>query len=302
MLEKFGLKRDFQIGKTSWLGTGGNCEFLFKPSSFEELSSFLKELSLGNFTENFNRDFPQITILGNTSNVLIGDGGIEGLVVRLIGKFMEIHKIDDTRVEVGAGMLDKTFANLMAEEEISGFEFLSTIPGNIGGGIKMNCGCFGGEIGENLVLLKGLDFKGNKLELKPHEIAFEYRKSNLPKEFIITSAVLKGAVSKKARILDLMAINQEKRNQTQPTGGKTAGSTFKNPKGFSAWELLEKAGLRGVKIGGASFSEKHLNFLLNDGTATAKDILSLGEHARKLVFEKCGIKLEWEVLHIGKFL
>jgi UDP-N-acetylmuramate dehydrogenase len=286
---KFNLKENFPIGKTSWVGVGGACDLLFKPSSFDELQGFLKQN---------DRD---LTVLGNTSNVIISDDGIRGVVIRLIGEFLNILKIDDAKVEVGAGMLDKSFAFLMGEEEVAGFEFLSTIPGNIGGGVKMNCGCFGGEIAENLLLIKGLDFKGNYVEFKPFELEFSYRKSGLPSDFIITSVVLEGVKSKKEKILDLMAQNQEKRNQSQPTGGKTAGSTFKNPISHKAWELLEKAGLRGVKIGGASFSHKHLNFLLNDGTATAKDVVSLGELARKLVREKCGVELEWEVLHLGKF-
>jgi UDP-N-acetylmuramate dehydrogenase len=189
----------------------------------------------------------------------------------------------------------------MANEEISGFEFLSTIPGNIGGGIKMNCGCFGREIAENIITIKGVDFKGKYIEFKPSELNFSYRRSGLSSSFIITSVVLRGVRSKRQKILDLMSQNQEKRNQSQPTGGKTAGSTFKNPEKYKAWELLERAGLRGVKIGGASFSQKHLNFLINDGSATARDLILLGETARKLVFEKCGVNLEWEILHIGSF-
>jgi UDP-N-acetylmuramate dehydrogenase len=289
MKDKFHLKEGFNIGKTSWVGVGGRCDFLFKPKNELELIEFL--------TENTG----ELTILGNTSNVIIGDLGIEGTVIRLASSFMEIKSINDGIVEVGAGMLDKTFATLMAEEEISGFEFLSTIPGNIGGGIKMNCGCFSQEIAENIVLIKGLDFKGKIMEFKANEVKFNYRAAELPENFIITSALLKGVKSNKGDILKKMTENQKKREESQPTGGKTAGSTFKNPTGYKAWKLLQDAGLSELKIGGASFSSKHTNFLINDGTATASSLVELGELARSLVFKKTGIVLEWEIKRMGRF-
>ena len=283
------MKENFNIGKISWFGVGGPAEFLFKPKSEGDLKAFLVE------------NTKQITILGNTSNVIIGDLGIKGVTIRLGTSFMKIKRLNECEVQVGAAMPDKNFAFEMAELGLSGFEFLSTIPGNIGGGVKMNCGCFGREMKDVLVSIKGLDFKGNEVMLQASELKFGYRTANLPEDLIIISAVLRGQTGKKKDVLAKMEENQQKRNNSQPTGGKTCGSTFKNPEGHKAWDLLEKAGLRGVKIGGVSFSELHLNFMMNDGTGTAKDAIELGTLAQKLVYEKFGVRLEWEVKHIGEF-
>lgn len=289
MKEKYNLRQDFEIGKTSWLGVGGKADFLFRPTSPENLQEFLTE----------NRQFA-LTILGNISNIIIRDAGIEGVVIRLGGNFGKILSVSETEIEVGAGMLDKNFALEMAEIELSGFEFLSTIPGNLGGGLKMNCGCFGGELSDIFVSAKGFDFKGNPLFFQKKDINFSYRESGISDDIIITSMVLKGVKSSKPKILQKMEENQQKRNESQPTGGKTCGSTFKNPHSAKAWELLQKSGASAMKVGGAFFSSKHSNFLMNDGTATAKDLETLGEMAKKIVFEKFGIKLEWEIKFIGK--
>ncbi len=285
-MKEFNIKTGFHIGKTTWLGIGGVCEYFFKPKSKEELTKFFK-------TQN-----TKITILGNTSNVMIKEDGVKGTTIRLAGSFTQIHNLDDTLIEVGAGMLDKNFAFIMAEEGISGFEFLSTIPGTIGGGIKMNCGCFGGEIADNFVSLKGLTFKGDEITLTANDVKFNYRKAEIPDNIIVTSVILKGVKSTKDKILKKMLENQQKRSESQPSGGKTLGSTFKNTQTKKAWELLDISGLRGVKIGGASFSDKHLNFLINDGSATYGDVSSLIRLAQNLVYEKCGVRLELEIKQI----
>lgn len=284
------MNTNFNLSKVSWFGVGGNADFFFKPKTADELKDFLKQNIL------------PITIIGNGSNLLIRDGGINGVVLKLGSGFGKIISINDAEVEVGAGMLDKSFAMLIAEEELSGFEFLSTIPGNIGGGVKMNCGCFGGEIADLVYLIKGYDFKGNFVQLTKSDIKFSYRSTNLNDDIIITSVVLKGVKSTKSLILQKMEENHQKRVQTQPTTGKTCGSTFKNPINNKAWHLLLQSGAVNLKVGGARFSEKHSNFIINDGSATAKDIESLGEKAIKLVYEQFGIMLEWEIKKIGNYL
>ena len=289
MKEKYNLRPNFQIGRTSWFGVGGAAEFFFKPQSEENLQNFLKE----------NQEFA-LTILGNTSNVIIRDGGIDGVLIKLNSHFTKISRKSETEIEVGAAILDKNFAIQVAEEGLSGFEFLSTIPGNLGGGVKMNCGCFGGEISDVFVSAKGFDFKGNPVFFTKKDMNFSYRESNVPDDVILTSVALKGAPSSKEKILKIMSENQEKRNLSQPTGGKTCGSTFKNPLNAKSWELIQKSGASLFKVGGAYISPKHANFLMNDGNATSKDVENLGSMIQKAVFEKFGIRLEWEIKIIGK--
>ena len=281
-------KENFNIGKISWFGVGGNAEAFFKPKNKEELINFLQ-------TNN-----QPVTVIGNLSNMLIRDGGIEGVCIKLGSGFTEFE-MNEEKIKVGAGMLDKTFAFKALEAGIGGFEFLSTIPGNIGGGVKMNCGCFGFEIADVFISLEGVDFKGNLVSLQKKDIEFSYRSTSIPNDIIITSVTLKGVGKEKSRILELMKKNESERNKTQPVSGKTCGSTFKNPIGEKAWNLLVKSGANKLKIGGASFSNIHANFIINDGTAKAKDIEDLGETARKMVLEKLGVNLEWEIKIIGKY-
>lgn len=282
------MRENFDLSKISWFGVGGRAEFFYKPKTFDDLKSVL------------SKNNANITVLGNCSNLLIRDGGIGGVVIKLSPAFANLKLINENTVEVGAAFLDKNFAMEMAKYELSGFEFLSTIPGNIGGGIKMNCGCFGGEISDILVRVIGLDFKGNILEIDAKDLNFSYRSTSIPEDFIITSAVFKGTKSSKKKILKKCQENQNERNETQPIGGKTCGSTFKNPKGMKAWELIVAAGLKNLKIGGASFSEKHANFIMNDGSATAKDIETLGEIVIDKIYNQFSIKLEWEIRKIGE--
>lgn len=283
------MNSDFDLSKVSWFGVGGKAEFFLKPKTEEELQRFLKNNNL------------LITVIGNGSNLLIRDGGVKGVVLKLGSGFGRVNRISDNMAEVGAGVLDKSFAMIMAEEELAGFEFLSTIPGNIGGGVKMNCGCFGQEISEVLELVKGCDFKGKSMQFSKKEINFGYRSSNLPDNFIITSVVLRGIKSSKSSILLKMQENQTKRLNSQPVSGKTCGSTFKNPQDRLAWQLLVEAGANKLKVGGAEFSQKHANFIINNGSATARDIEILGESAKQLVKDKFNINLEWEIKIIGSY-
>lgn len=283
------IKENFNLGKISWFGVGGNAKTFFKPKTKIELVDFLKA----------NKE--PIFIIGNLSNTLIRDGGLEGVCIKLGNGFLEYEQTEEI-IKVGAGVLDKTFALKAQESGIGGFEFLYTIPGNIGGAVQMNAGCFGREIADVFESLEGVDFEGNEIYLTKNDISFSYRKAIFPKDIIITSVNLKGLYKNKEDVLKLMLENLQTRNETQPISGKTCGSTFKNPQGEKAWDLLAKSGANMLKCNGASFSKIHANFIINDGTATAEDIENLGESARKQVFEKFGILLEWEIKIIGNHL
>lgn len=282
------MKENFNLSQISWFGVGGKAEFFYKAPDIASLSELLK---LNNGRE--------ITIIGNASNLLIRDGGVKGISLKLGKDFSQISRFSEDTLEVGAAAFDKTFAMKMLELEISGFEFLSTIPGTLGGGVKMNCGCFGNEIGEVLTGINAIDERGNKIYIKADDIKFSYRNSDIPDNIIITSAILKGVSSSRNNIMKTMRINEKKRVDAQPVNGKTCGSTFKNPETAKAWELLIQSGANLLKKGGARFSEKHANFILNDGSATAFDIEKLGEEAIVMVKEKCGVTLEWEIRKIG---
>jgi UDP-N-acetylmuramate dehydrogenase len=285
-----GFKTNVSLSKNSWLAVGGQAECFFKPRDIESLSAFLRQ------------NKTPVTILGNCSNVIIRDGGISGTVIKLGSGFSGIKRLSGTQIEVGAAMLDLTLSQYALQMELSGFEFLSTIPGAVGGGIKMNAGCFGSEVAEVLVSFKAIDGKGKIHEFRKSEINFSYRKSLIDSELIIISAVLEGSQGNAKAISYLMERNSIKRSESQPTTGKTCGSTFKNPSPHDkAWKLIYDAGLSGFSVGGAFVSPKHANFIINDGSATAADIEILGETIRLAVKEKYGILLEWEIERIGNF-
>lgn len=315
-INEFGeFRYNYSLGSKTWFGVGGACEILFKPSDTKSLAQFLQTNSQG-------AKLP-ITILGNTSNVIIRDGGIPGVTIKLGRQFSQIEPIQydneskNIILSVGSATLDTNLAAFAAQNGISGMEFLSTIPGSIGGAIRMNAGCFGGEIKDVLASCTSVDFNGNihefiNLELPQNlniterifpnsarPISFLYRKCILPKDLIFTNAILVGTKSPHHKIEQTMFEMQEKRNASQPIRVKTGGSTFKNLPNKSAWQFVREAGLAGYTIGGAMVSEKHTNFLINTGNATAQDIENLGEHVIKTVFDKTGVTLEWEIERIG---
>jgi UDP-N-acetylmuramate dehydrogenase len=230
--------------------------------------------------------------------LLIRDGGIPGVVVRLPGSFGKIAA-DGTRVRAGAAALDATVARAAAEAGIAGLEFLRGIPGTIGGALRMNAGCYGREIKDVFIEATAVDAGGKIVTLKPDDMAFVYRRSGVPDDLIFVQAVLQGEAGDPEEVRARMNALVEQRESTQPVKSKTGGSTFKNPPGHKAWQLVDEAGCRGLKHGAAQVSEKHCNFLINTGEATAADIEGLGEDVRARVREKFGIALEWEIKRVG---
>lgn len=279
------------LEKSTWFGVGGNADVLYKPEDIEDLSYFIK-----NKPKNL-----ELIVLGVCSNVIIRDKGFRGCVIKLGRNFSNIECGDNDKIIASASALDVNVARFAAENEIGGLEFLIGIPGTIGGALAMNAGAYGTEIKDVLISAKAIDEKGDIIELKNSDIGFGYRKNSLPKDVIFVEAEFLGKKSSKENILAKMKNISESRETTQPIRTKTGGSTFKNPPGNKkAWQLIDEAGLRGYKIGGAQVSEKHCNFLINTGNATATDIESLGEEIIKKVKEKFNITLEWEIKIIGE--
>ncbi len=278
------------LKKYTWFKVGGNAEVLFTPQDITELKTFLIHCP---------KTIP-ITTIGAGSNLLIRDGGIEGVVIstRKLKKISCYNNI----VTAQSGVLDMEVARNTAKNSIKGFEFLIGIPGSIGGAIKMNAGSYGRELKDILVEVEALDRNGIFHYLNSSELKMNYRQTNLPNDWIVVSAKLIGKKGSQAKIKSKMKEIIQNRVISQPQGVLTGGSTFKNPQGMKTWELIDKAGCRGLKFGGASVSEKHCNFLINHGSATASDIENLGELVREKVINFCGVKLYWEIHRVGKNL
>jgi len=285
------MRENADLSKINWFRVGGNAEVLFKPEDVEDLSFFLA---------NKPSDIA-VTILGVGSNLLIGDGGIDGVVIRLGKKFADC-KIEGDKISVGAACLNINAVNFALEHSLGGIEFLSGIPGSIGGALFMNAGAYNRETKDILLEASVIDDKGNLHVLKPEDINYCYRKSNLPPGWIFTSAVLQGTKEDPQIIAERIQEIAGKREATQPIRSRTGGSTFKNPAGHKAWQLIDAAGCRGLQIGDAIMSELHCNFMINLGNATAKDLEDLGEEVRRRVFANSGVELEWEIKRIGKGL
>jgi UDP-N-acetylmuramate dehydrogenase len=272
-----------------WFRTGGSAEILFRPADADDLAAFLaaKPADL------------RVSVIGVGSNLLVRDGGIPGVVVRLSSAFGKIET-DGLRVRAGAAALDGAVARAAADAGIAGLEFLRGVPGTIGGALKMNAGCYGREIKDILVEAVAIDEKGNKIRLSSAEMDFAYRKAQGAADgMIFVEAVFEGTAGNPAAIRTRMEELSANREASQPIKSKTGGSTFKNPPGHKAWQLVDEAGCRGLKLGGAQVSEKHTNFLINTGDATAADLEALGEEVRRRVKEKSGITLEWEIKRVG---
>jgi UDP-N-acetylmuramate dehydrogenase len=272
-----------------WFRTGGAAEVLFRPKDLADLKSFLEATPT---------DLP-ITLVGVGSNLLIRDKGVEGVVIKLGKPFANIT-IDDGLVTAGAGAMDVTVAFAAAEASLSGLEFLRGIPGTIGGALRMNAGAYGTEVADVLVSATAIDRDGVVHTLSAKEMGFSYRKSSVPSDWIFLSASFRGTPGDKTEIQEKMDAIQQAREDTQPMRVRTGGSTFKNPEGKKAWQLIEEAGCRGLTIGGASVSEKHCNFLINSGEATSQDLETLGETVKQKVLEKTGVDLQWEIKRVGK--
>jgi UDP-N-acetylmuramate dehydrogenase len=271
-----------------WFRVGGEAEVLFKPEDKEDLEFFLKNIP----------NHISWTIIGVGSNLLIRDGGVPGVVIKLGKNFTNIT-IQGTDVTVGGGALDRTVSLEAAQHGVGGLEFFVGIPGTIGGAVKMNAGAYGTEVKDCLVSCKILDEKGHMKTYLPQELGFSYRHSKVGDRDIVIEATFRGHKEDPKTIQKNLEEILDQREKTQPIRAKTGGSTFKNPANQSAWKLIDAAGCRGLRKGGAQVSEKHCNFLINTGDATAKDLESLGEEVRKKVQETSGVTLEWEIKRIG---
>ncbi|WP_374599483.1 UDP-N-acetylmuramate dehydrogenase [Brevundimonas sp.] len=291
------LLLDEPLAPFTWFRVGGSADVLFIPADEEDLSQFLRELG---------GEVP-ITVLGVGSNVIVRDGGVEGVVIRLAGRaFAEVHiEPEDQQVMAGAGALDAMVARSSAKAGLAGLEFYAGIPGTIGGAITMNAGCYGSETKDVLVSAWGFDLTGEMRVFELEDFGYTYRHSQVPEGQIIwMQGVFQGTPDAPDAVAARIAEITSRREQTQPIREKTGGSTFKNPPGHSSWKLVDEAGWRGKLHretgGGAMFSELHSNFMINPGDATAADIEGLGETVRADVKSKLGVNLDWEIKRIGR--
>jgi len=277
------------LSKYSWFNIGGPAKIIFKPKSLNELSSFLKNLE----------GFKKIKVLGAGSNTLIRDGGFDGIIIKLGKSFSHQSLFKENMLITGTSALDKSVSNFALEHSISGFEFLSCIPGTIGGGIRMNSGCYGEDISKILVSVQVMDLDGKISVINSSDIKFSYRKCNLDSNLIFISATFKG--KKESIVKNRKKINSliERKKKDQPSKIKTCGSTFKNPEKNKAWQLIKNSGCAGMNKGDAYISEKHCNFFVNKGNAKSQDLESLIDQVKNEVIKKTGVKLELELEIVG---
>ncbi len=276
------------LAGVTWFGVGGPAEVVFRPADIEDLSHFLRDKPA---------DVP-VTVIGVGSNILVRDGGVPGVVVRLGRAFANIA-VEGRNIVCGAACLDLNVATAAKNAGIAGLEFLCGVPGTIGGALRMNAGAYGRETKDILVEAQALDPHGQVHVLKGADLGMTYRKSALPCDWIFVEARLHGDPGDPETIAQRMAEIRAERGGSQPVRSRTGGSTFKNPPGHKAWELIDKAGCRGLRRGAAMVSEQHCNFLINTGNATAADLEFLGEEIRTRVHQASGIRLEWEIRRIG---
>ena len=287
---KYGKKIlfDEKLANYSWFNLGGPSEIFFKPNNIEDVVFFLKNVKP-----------KKITILGAGSNTLIRDGGVKGITIKLGSQFSYLNLISPNIIEAGAATLDKKIADFALENSLTGLEFLSCIPGSIGGAIRMNSGCYGEDISQVLHSIKVIDFFGNEKIILASDIKFYYRDSNVNHNLIITSVKIQGKVSLKKKIQNKQQTFIEKKKISQPSQIKTCGSTFKNAKNKKAWELIKESNCQNFTIGNAKISEKHCNFFVNDGKATAKELEDLINKVKETVYQKTRTELELEIKIIG---
>jgi len=277
------------LAEFTWFRVGGPADILFAPADESDLAAFMQALPEG----------VPLTILGLASNTLVRDGGIPGVTVRLSPLGFGHARADGTRLTVGAALPDVKAARAAADAAIAGLEFFRGIPGSIGGALRMNAGAYGGETVDRLVSARAVDRSGALHTLTNADFGFSYRHSSLPDDLVFTEATFEGEPGDRAAILAAMDAITERREETQPVKSRTGGSTFKNPPGEKAWQLIDAAGCRGLTIGGAQVSPLHCNFMLNLGGATADDLERLGESVRGRVRAVHGVSLEWEIRRVG---
>ncbi len=293
------LTENRTLNELTWLRVGGPADYLFQPVDIDDLRRFLRDLP----------DDVPVFPMGVGSNLIIRDGGLRAVVIRL-GRGFNGISIDGNTVTAGAAALDAHVARKAADAGVD-LTFLRTIPGSIGGAVRMNAGCYGSYTADVLQTATIVTRQGETVDLTARDLNFRYRQSDLPEGAVLVSATFKGALGDPAELHARMDAQLKKRDETQPTKDRSAGSTFRNPAGFSstgraddthdlkAWKVIDDAGMRGATRGGAQMSHKHPNFLINTGHATAADLEGLGEEVRKKVYETSGITLEWEIMRVG---
>jgi UDP-N-acetylmuramate dehydrogenase len=283
------LEANAPLADLTWFRAGGPAEVLFTPADEGDLAAFLKGTAA---------DIP-VYVIGVGSNLLVRDGGVAGVVIRLGRGFADVTLEDGNRIRAGAAALDVRVARFAQEKSIDALTFLRGIPGTIGGALRMNAGAYGGETKDVLVEARAVDRTGNIHVLSNADLKYTYRHSGAPEDLIFTSALLQGRAGDPAEIAAAMDKITSSREATQPIKSRTGGSTFKNPPGNKSWQLIDAAGMRGFAVGPAKVSELHCNFLINEGGATAAQIEELGETVRSRVKANSGIDLDWEIKRIG---
>ncbi len=277
------------LSKVTWFRVGGPAEALFKPADLADLQSFLAATP---------KDIP-VTAIGVGSNLLVRDGGVDGVVLRLGGAFADIA-VDGHEIEAGAAALDANVAKTAANHGLAGLEFLSGIPGTIGGALRMNAGAYGTETKDVLIWAEALDRDGVLHRIAAPDMDFDYRHCGIPMDWTFVRGRFRAEPGVEDTIRARMAEIQESRSASQPIRSRTGGSTFRNPPGGKAWQTIDAAGCRGLKVGGAQVSEQHCNFLINTGDATGADLEELGEEVRRRVRDSQGVELTWEIKRIGR--
>ena len=293
------LSKARNLSDLTWLRVGGPADYLFQPADVEDLQAFLRDLP----------DDVPVFPMGVGSNLIVRDGGLRAVVIRL-GRGFNAISVEGNTVTAGAAALDAHVARKAADAGVD-LTFLRTIPGSIGGAVRMNAGCYGSYTADVLRKATIVTRQGDLRDLTPEDLNFRYRQSDLPEGAVLISATFEGPSGDPGDLHARMEVQLKKRDETQPTKDRSAGSTFRNPAGFSstgqaddvhdlkAWKVIDDAGMRGATRGGAQMSPKHSNFLINTGTATADDLEGLGEEVRKKVYETSGITLEWEIMRVG---
>jgi len=282
------LQEGVALAPLTWFRVGGPAEFLLRPADVDDLCAFMRELPL---------EMP-VTVIGAASNLIVRDGGINGVVIKLARGFGDVV-VEADGVIAGAAAVDVTVSEYAAEAGLAGLEFLSGIPGTIGGAVAMNAGAYGGDIAGVLDWVEIVTRAGELLRVPAVDLGLSYRHANLPTDAVVVRARLQARPGEAAMIGARMAEIKAKRESTQPVRARTGGSTFANPDGQKAWELIDAAGCRGLTMGQAQISELHCNFLLNLGDATAAELEALGDEARRRVAQQSGVELRWEIKRIG---
>lgn len=291
MLEPRGkLTANAPLAPLVWFKSGGPAEWLFEPKDLADLQAFLRDLDPAT----------PVMALGLGSNMIVRDGGVPGVVVRLGKAFAQVSTLDDLTLECGGGASGILVSSTARDNGIAGLEFLRSIPGTVGGFVRMNGGAYGGEVKDILVDCDVVLRNGDLVTLPVAALGYTYRHSELPEGAIVVAARFRGRPGNASDIQAEMDRISASREASQPLRSKTGGSTFKNPEGHKAWQLVDEAGCRGLKMGGAQVSEKHTNFLINTGSATSAEIEALGEEVRRRVKDKSGVVLEWEIQRVGR--